>query len=204
MAASGIIGIAFLIAHVAGNLLVFRGAEAMNQYSRFLHGPASELLWPIRTALLAAVVLHVVAAYQLRQSSRAARLHAYTRREPQVATLASRLMRWSGMLLLVFIIFHILHFTTGVIRPNGVFTPGDVYANVVGSFRIWWVSLFYVAAMLALGLHLYHGAWSSARTLGVAGRSPDPLHRNVAAVIAIGTWLAFTLAPVAVFTGWVG
>src|SRR6266550_2679601 len=81
--------------------------------------------------------------------------------EHQVATVASRTMRWGGALLLVFIVLHILHFTTGTIRPAGVFSAEDVYANVVTSFRIWWVSLFYVLAMVALGLHLFHGAWSS-------------------------------------------
>lgn len=204
MAATGIVGIGFLVAHVAGNLLVFRGAAALNQYSAFLHGPAAELLWLMRAVLLAAVLLHVLAAVQLTHLSRAARPSDYATRVPQVSTLASRLMRWGGALLLVFIVVHILHFTTGSLRPGGRFVPGDVYGNLVGSFRVWWVSLFYIVAVAFLGLHLYHGAWASARTLGATGGSPNPLHRSVAAVIAVAVWLGFTIVPVVVLIGWVG
>jgi succinate dehydrogenase / fumarate reductase cytochrome b subunit len=200
MAITGIIGIGFVIGHMTGNLLIFRGAEAINAYGRFLHGPAGELLWVVRVVLIASVILHVFAAYQLTQQSHAARPQNYVKREPQVSTLASRLMRWGGLLLLIFIVFHILHFTTGTIRP-GVFVPGDVYTNVVTSFQIWWVALFYVVAMIFLGLHLYHGAWSSFRTVGASGRSPNPLRRQIAAAIAFIVWLGFTLVPVAVFVG---
>jgi succinate dehydrogenase / fumarate reductase cytochrome b subunit len=110
-------------------------------------------------------------------------------------------MRWGGALLLVFIVVHILHFTTGNIRPAGVFSSEDVYANVITSFRIWWVALFYVVSMLALGLHLFHGAWSSVRSIGVSPPSPQPLHRRLSLVIAVLVWAAFTAIPVAVFSG---
>lgn len=201
MAVTGIIGIGFLIAHVVGNLMIFRGPAALNGYSHFLHGPAAELLWLLRTVLIVAVILHVIAAWQLTQRSNAARPVGYARKEPQVATVSSRVMRWGGVLLLVFIVFHILHFTTGTIRPAGVYEDGNVYSNVVASFHVWWVVLFYVTAMVFLGLHLYHGAWSSVRTLGATGDSPNPFHRSVSAVIAIVLWLGFTLVPVAVFFG---
>lgn len=205
MAATGIIGIGFLIAHVAGNLLVFRGAAAINEYSRFLHGPAAELLWPMRFVLLAAVLLHVLAAYQLKRLSHAARPRNYLKRVPQVSNLASRLMRWGGLLLFVFIVVHILHFTTGTLRPAGAFVRGDVYANLVGSFKLWWVALFYIVAVAFLGLHLYHGAWASARTLGVTSSFPNPLsHRGVGALIALIVWFGFTLVPVVVLAGWIG
>jgi succinate dehydrogenase / fumarate reductase cytochrome b subunit len=200
MAVTGLIGIAFLVGHVLGNLLAFRGPEALNAYSAFLKS-TGELLWIVRAVLIAAVVLHVVAAYQLTMQNRAARPIGYVRREPQVSTLASRTMRWGGVLLLVFIVVHILHFTTGTIRPTGLFSPTDVYGNIVGSFRIWWVALFYVVAMIALGAHIYHGAWSSVRTIGFAQPSPDPLHRRVALVLALLLWLGFTAIPVAVFLG---
>src|SRR6476659_6815386 len=158
MAVTGLIGIVFLIGHVLGNLLVFRGPDALNSYSRFLKR-TGELLWLVRGVLIAAVILHVIAAYQLTMQNRAARPIGYARREPQVSTLASRTMRWGGVLLLIFIVLHILHFTTGTIRPAGSFVEGDVYANVVASFHLWWVVLFYVVAMIALGAHIYHGAW---------------------------------------------
>jgi succinate dehydrogenase / fumarate reductase cytochrome b subunit len=202
MGVTGIIGIGFVILHSLGNLLVFRGPAAINSYSHFLKS-TGELLWTLRIVLIIAVRLHVIAAVQLTRQSRAARPIGYTRQEAQVATIASRTMRWGGALLLVFIVLHILHFTTGTIKPAGVFAPGDVYANVVTSFRIWWVTLFYVLSMVALGLHLFHGAWSSVRSVGVSPPSPDPLHRRISLVIALLVWGAFTAVPVAVFAGFV-
>jgi len=200
MGVTGIIGIAFVILHSLGNLLIFQGSTALNAYSHFLKSSA-ELLWALRVTLIVALILHVIAAAQLTRQSRAARPTGYVKRESQVATVASRTMRWGGVLLLIFIVFHILHFTTGTIRPTGAFSHEDVYSNVVGSFRIWWVALFYVVAMIALGFHLFHGAWSSMRSIGVSPPSPRPLHRRLSLLIAILVCAAFTSVPVAVFTG---
>jgi succinate dehydrogenase / fumarate reductase, cytochrome b subunit len=200
MGVTGLIGVGFVILHSLGNLLIFRGATAINSYSHFLKS-TGELLWALRIVLIVAVILHVIAAVQLTRLSRAARPIAYTKREPQVATVASRTMRWGGALLLIFIVLHILHFTTGTIRPAGVFSNEDVYANMVTSFRIWWVALFYVISMIALGLHLFHGAWSSVRSIGVSPASQQPFHRRVSLVIAVLVWAAFTSIPLAVFAG---
>ena len=200
MGVTGVIGIGFVILHSLGNLLIFQGSSALNAYSHFLKSSA-ELLWALRITLIVAVVLHVIAAFQLTRQSRAARPIGYVKREPQVATIASRTMRWGGVLLLIFIPLHILHFTTGTIRPASVFSHEDVYTNVVSSFRIWWVTLFYVVAMIALGFHLFHGAWSSMRSIGVSPPSPRPLHRRLSLAIAVFVWAAFTAVPVAVFTG---
>ena len=200
MGLTGLIWVGFVILHSLGNLLVFRGSAAINSYSHFLKS-TGELLWALRALLFLALVLHVIAAIQLTRQSRAARPIGYAKRETQVATIASRTMRWGGALLLIFIVVHILHFTTGNIRPAGVFSTEDVYGNVVTSFRIWWVALFYVVAMIALGLHLFHGAWSSVRSIGVSPASPQPLHRRLSLVIAVFVWAAFTAIPVAVFSG---
>jgi len=200
MGVTGLIGIGFVILHSLGNLLVFRGPAAINSYSHFLKS-TGELLWALRIVLIVAVVLHVIAAVQLTRQSRAARPIAYEKHERQAATVASRTMRWGGALLLVFIVLHILHFTTGTIRPAGVFSSEDVYSNVVTSFRIWWVALFYVVAMLALGLHLFHGAWSSVRSIGVSPTSPQPLHHRISLAIALLVWAAFTAVPIAVVAG---
>jgi succinate dehydrogenase / fumarate reductase cytochrome b subunit len=202
MGVTGLIGIGFLVTHVLGNLLVFRGPDAINSYSHFLKS-TGELLWGLRAVLIVAVVLHVIAAVQLTRQSRAARPVGYVKRDPQAATLASRTMRWGGALLLVFIIFHILHFTTGTIKPAGYFSEQDVYANVVSSFRIWWVALFYIVSMIALGLHLFHGAWSSVRSIGVSPESPLPLKHRLSRALALVIWAGFTAIPVAVFAGWV-
>ena len=200
MGVTGLIGIGFVILHSLGNLLLFRGPDALNSYSHFLKS-TGELLWTLRIGLIVAVVLHVIAAVQLTLQSRAARPIGYVKQDPQAATIASRTMRWGGMLLLVFIVVHILHFTTGTIRPSGFFSHQDVYANVVTSFRVWWVTLFYVVAMIALGFHLFHGAWSSVRSIGVSPPSPEPFHHRVSLVLAILIWAGFTAVPVAVFTG---
>ena len=207
MAVTGLIGIGFVIAHMAGNLQAFVGRDKLNAYGALLHGPMAELLWIVRLVLIVAVVLHVLMAYQLTMRARAARPVDYRQRSPQVSTWASRTMRWGGVLLLLFIVLHILHFTTGQIDPagsyEGVDAAGrhDVYGNLVSSFRIWWVTGFYVLAMIFLGLHLYHGAWSSMRTLGYAKPSPHPLHRRIAMVVAVVIWLGFTIVPLGVLAG---
>jgi succinate dehydrogenase / fumarate reductase cytochrome b subunit len=207
MGVTGLIGVGFVILHMAGNLQVFIGSDKLNSYGAALHGPLNEITWLLRIVLIVAVILHVTMAVQLTQISAAARPVGYQKREPQVATLASRTMKWGGVLLAVFIVVHILHFTNEIIDPAGYRGMEDsrghrdVYGNIVASFHIWWVALFYIVAMLALGLHLYHGAWSSVRTLGYAKPSGNPLHRRIALAIAVIVWLGFTLVPVGVMAG---
>lgn len=203
MGATGLIGIGFVTGHMAGNLLAFKGADALNSYARFLQG-TGELLWILRLVLVGAVILHVIAAYQLTMQNRAARPTDYVNRKPQVSTWAARTMRWGGALLLIFIVLHIMHFTTGTWEPAAPYSETDVYGNIVSSFRVWWMTLFYVVAMMALGMHLYHGAWSSVRSLGASQPSQDPFHRRVALAIALLIWAGFTAVPVAVFAGLIG
>ncbi|MEJ7808969.1 MAG: succinate dehydrogenase cytochrome b subunit [Gemmatimonadaceae bacterium] len=198
MAVSGLIMVGFVVGHVFGNLLVFRGAEQMNHYAAFLKSTGG-LLWAVRGVLLASLVLHVVAAVQLTAAQRAARPAAYHRRDPQVSTIASRTIRWGGGLLLAFIIFHLLHFTLGTVHPR--FSETDVYSNIVVGFSDWRVSAFYILAMAGLGLHLYHGAWSSLRTLGLHRASAAPLKRRLVLLLAVAVWLGFTAIPVAVLAG---
>jgi len=209
MGVTGLIGIGFVLLHIAGNLQAFVGQAKLNAYSAMLHGPLNELLWVVRVVLIVAVILHVLMAYQLTMRSRAARPVPYQHREPQVSTLASRTMKWGGVLLLVFIVFHILHFTTETIDPSGsrgmidLRGDKDVYGNIVASFRIWWVTAFYLIAMVFLGLHLYHGAWSSIRTLGYAKTAVNPLRRRLALAVAVIVWLGFTLVPLGVVAGFI-
>ena len=208
MAATGLLLVAFVIGHMAGNLQVFIGPAKMNGYAAFLKS-TGELLWLVRIGLLAAVLLHILMAWQLTRIAASARPSSYETRQPQVSTIASRTMRWGGVLLLVFIVFHILHFTTGTVfpvasRPDAMypaFNPADVYGNVISAFRVPWVAAFYVVSMLFLLLHLFHGAWSSVRTLGFAKPSRHPLHRRVSTVVALIVWIGFTAVPVAVFLG---
>ena len=199
MAATGLIMVAYLITHVLANLLVFQGPAKINAYSRFLHGTGGAL-WAARLVLLAAVVLHIVAAVQLTRRRQAARPVGYAaERQPQVSTLASRTIRWGGGLILVFLVFHILHFTIGTV--HGSFVEGDPYHNVAAGFGNPFVVLFYELAMAAVGLHLYHGVWSSGRTLGVSAPSPHPLRRQLALALSVIVWAGFTVIPIAVYAG---
>lgn len=207
MAVTGLIWVGFVILHVAGNLQTFVGREKLNAYSAMLHGPAAELLWLLRVILIVSLVLHVLMAYQLTRLAHAARHTDYRNRAPQVSTVASRTMRWGGVLLLAFIVFHILHFTTRQVDPGGwahtMDAAGryDIYGNVVASFRIWWVTAIYLVAMILLGLHLWHGVWSSGRSLGVARPSARPLRRRIAPILALALWLGFSIVPLAVAAG---
>lgn len=198
MAGTGIILVGFVIGHLLGNLLVFRGPEAMNEYAALLKSSAA-LLWGVRLVLLTAVLLHVIAAVQLIRLDRDARPVGYARQHHQAATVASRSMRWGGLSLALFIVYHILHFTTGTLHPT--FSHTDVYGNMIAAFSEWWIALIYVAAMVFLGLHLYHGVWSVGRTLGVAPRAEEPRKRRLATAIAIVVWLGFTSIPLAILAG---
>jgi succinate dehydrogenase / fumarate reductase cytochrome b subunit len=201
MGATGLILVAFVVLHMAGNLQFFAGSERFNAYSHLLQVDIIELTWLLRITLLAAVVLHIVAAYQLTMRNRAARPADYVRREPQVSTYAARTMRWGGVYLLLFIPYHLMHFTIGNLHP--AFVRGQTYGNVVIGFDSFWVGVFYLGAMAFLGLHLYHGAWAVFRTLGIARPSNDPLHRRLALAIAIVVPAGFSLLPLSVMLGFV-
>ena len=199
MAATGLIWVAYLITHVLANLLVFQGPGKINAYSAFLHGTGGAL-WGARLVLIAALVLHVVAAIQLADRRKEARPTGYAAgREPQVSTWASRTIRWGGALILLFLVYHILHFTIGTAHPD--FVEGDPYHNVAAGFRSLPIVILYLIAMAAVGLHLYHGLWSSGRSLGVSPPSPRPLRRSVALILALLVWLGFSVIPIAVYAG---
>jgi succinate dehydrogenase / fumarate reductase cytochrome b subunit len=199
MAVTGLIMVAYLIIHVLANLLVFQGPSKINAYSAFLHGTGGAL-WAARLVLLGALVLHVVAAVQLAGRRFDARPVGYAGgREPQVSTWASRTIRWGGGLILGFLVYHILHFTVGTAHPD--FVEGDPYHNVSTGFHNLGVVIVYLVAMAAVGLHLYHGLWSSGRSLGMSPPSPNPFRRTAALVLALVIWLGFTVIPLAVYAG---
>jgi succinate dehydrogenase / fumarate reductase cytochrome b subunit len=199
MAVTGLIWVAYLITHVLANLLVFQGPNKINAYSAFLHGTGGAL-WAARLVLIAALIFHLVAAIQLADRRYEARPVGYAGgREPQVSTWASRSIRWGGAIILLFLVFHLLHFTIGTAHPS--FIEGDPYHNVATGFRSLPIVILYVVAMGAVGLHLYHGIWSSGRSLGMSPPSPQPLRRTIALVLALVVWLGFTVIPIAVYAG---
>jgi succinate dehydrogenase / fumarate reductase cytochrome b subunit len=167
MAITGVILFGYVFGHMIGNLQVYLGPEALNHYAvllrTILHGWA---LWVVRAVMLAAVGLHIWAAAALTLESRRARPQGYGEVKWKESTYASRTMRWGGVILLLFIIFHILNLTTGTVHPN--FVEGDVYRNFVVAFQNVPTSIAYMIAMIALALHLRHGVWSMFQTLGVS------------------------------------
>ena len=198
MAASGIVLVVYLLVHTAGNLLVFRGPQAINDYAHFLQSSAA-LLWTVRIILLLALVFHVHSAWTLSRDARAARPMAYRRLEKQASGWAARSMGWGGVLLLLFVIYHILHLTTGTVHPR--FVPGEVYDNIIAGFRVPAVAGFYLLAMVALGLHLRHGVWSVFQTLGVSHPHLSPLRRRLAVVLAVLVSVGLAVIPLAIVLG---
>jgi len=205
MALTGVFLFGWIFLHMLGNLKIYLGAEHLNEYAKFLITmgapalPDYAALWVSRALLLIAVILHIVAATQLTLMNNAARPVGYRDREYVVGTYAARTMRWGGVIILLFIIYHLLHFTTGTVHPN--FIEHDVYHNVVTGFQVWWVSAFYIIANLALGLHLYHGLWSMFNSLGLN----NPKFNNWKKVFATAFALVITLGnlsfPIAVLMG---
>lgn len=215
MAVTGLILIGFLLFHMYGNLKIFLGPEYFNEYAaglRSLGGPIfshEHLLWVARIVLLGSVVLHILAAYQLTRQDWAGRPVHYARKKDVQASFASRTMRWGGLAIFLFIVYHILHFTIGAVGfAPGQYQSEDVsgfhaYSNVVNGFRIWPVSLFYILAMLVLGMHLYHGTWSLFQTLGWNNAKYNGLLRGLATLVAVVLVVGFISVPIAVLTGFV-
>ena len=195
MAVTGIILVGWILGHVLGNLLVFRGPVALNEYAALLKSNAT-FLWVMRAGLLVTVVLHVTAAIQLVRQQAASRPVGYTRQVPQESTFASRSIRWGGLILALFIVYHLLHFTTGTLHPS--FSHTDVYANMVSALSVPWVAAIYLVAVAALGLHLYHGTWSVFQTLGISSPSISGLRRRISVVFAGIVYLGFTAIVVAI------
>jgi succinate dehydrogenase / fumarate reductase cytochrome b subunit len=205
MAASGVVLFGFVLLHMVGNLKLYEGPRALNTYAEFLRTagepelPRSGLLWIARLVLLVAVALHVAAAWQLTRAAHAARPVAYAAAARVHTSYASRTMRWGGVIILLFVVYHLLHLTWGVVHPS--FIPGDVYHNVVAGFQVWWVALFYVAAQAALGLHLYHGLWSLFQSLGWSHPRFNAWRRVLAHGFAWIVTLGNISMPLAVLSG---
>lgn len=200
MAVTGIVLFGFVVGHMIGNLQAYMGPEALNAYAVWLrelmHGAA---LWIVRAVLLLSVILHIWSATALTIDNRRARPIGYRKREYERSTYASRTMVWSGPILALFVIYHLLHFTFGTVHPS--FVEGDVYHNFVAGFQSVPVSVFYIIAMLALGYHLYHGIWSMLQTLGLSHPRYNFLRHGFAglmtAIVVVGN-ISF---PLAVLTG---
>ena len=205
MALTGLFLVLFLLGHMLGNLKVLQGPEAFNAYAEWIREvgypavPHLGALWAFRVLLLVAVAVHVLAAVRLWRAARNARPERYRKPKDLSFSYASRTMRWGGVIIGLFVVYHILHFTTGQAHTD--FIHGDVYHNYVVAFQRPLVFLVYVVAQGALCLHLYHGLWSVTQTLG--GNPPwlEALRRPLAAIVALGIFGGFLLPPVLVLAG---
>jgi succinate dehydrogenase / fumarate reductase cytochrome b subunit len=202
MAVTGAMMFIFVVGHMLGNLQMYEAPEHINAYGHFLHN-LGELLWIERGVLLLVIALHILAAVQLALRSQVARPIGYSRSQMINSTYASRTMYWSGPIVLVFIIFHLLQFTAGYIHPHAQFVAGDVYNNVVSGFQVWWVSAWYIFAICLLGLHLSHGLWSMFQSVGLAHPRISPLLRKAAVAIATLIVLGYISIPISVLLGFI-
>ena len=202
MAVSGAIMMAFVFLHMVGNLKLYLGPTEMNAYARWLRDvgepavPYEGLLDAVNVVLVAALCVHLAAAFSLVRINRWARPEAYrSPRDYLAASFAGRTMRWTGIIVGAFVVFHLLDLTWGTTNPG--FRSGDPYHNVVTSFQRWPVATVYVVANLALALHLYHGAWSLFQSMGWAPRWRRGFATAFAVVVAAGN-ISF---PIAVLVG---
>jgi succinate dehydrogenase / fumarate reductase, cytochrome b subunit len=209
MAVTGAVLILFVIMHMVGNLKIFSGPDEINAYSRFLREVGwpelgyGQLLWIVRSVLFICAILHITAATQLTIINRQARPIGYESRKNVETTWGAVTMRWGGVLLAVFIVFHLFHFTGGMVG----FQPGQfehlmVYQNVVAGFSNVPIAVFYIIAMGALCLHLDHGIWSMLQTLGWVNLDNTGSLRVVSRIVALIIFAGFISVPIAVLAGW--
>lgn len=212
MAWTGVVFVLFVLAHMYGNLKLLSGQQAFDEYAHHLRVfgepmlPENGLLWVMRTVLLVAVIIHVYAAVTLWARAKGARSIRYEAHKYVQASISSRWMRWGGVTILLFVIFHLIHFT--IVKPNvnADYTQAQIdaspYIMATASFKLWWVVLIYVLAMLALGMHISHGVWSSMQTLGWTN-SPKArtTAKGVAHIAAAVVVIGFLIPPLAIAFG---
>jgi succinate dehydrogenase / fumarate reductase cytochrome b subunit len=209
VAITGLVLAGYVIGHMLGNLKALQGAgggePAIDRYAEWLRDaggpviPHEGVVWAVRALLLTALVLHVYAILALTRRNLAARPagHPATRTR---GSLSARTMLWTGGLILAFVVFHILHFTTGTIHPTPI-NSGAVYENAYDAFDKWWLVAIYLAAVGLVGLHLHHALWSATQTTGVDNPDRNWFWRRLATVTTVGVVAGFAVVPVLFFAG---
>lgn len=201
MAVTGIIMFGFLVGHMAGNLQVFLGAEVFDHYAASIKA-IPPLLWGVRAVLLISLTLHVWAAVTLTLRNKQSRPVGYRKLTPQASVLPARTMIFSGAALLLYIVYHLSHFTLGFAHPSWPnFEPHAAYRNLVTGLSVPWVAAIYIVAMVLLSWHLYHGVWSAFQTLGLNHPKYNALRRTFAVVMTLVVVLGFIIIPLAVLSG---
>lgn len=206
MAVTGAVFVAYVLLHMYGNLKAFGGREAYDTYAEHLRTlgepllPYSGALWVIRLVLILSLVGHAFAAFTLWNRANRARPQRYAVKKAVVSSLSSRWMRWGGTALLLFVVFHILQFTTRTITPGG--DSDSPYVRLVNGFSLWWVFAIYALAMIALGMHLHHGIFSAAQTLGwTSSALSRRVARTAGVVVALVIAVGFILPPLFILIG---
>jgi succinate dehydrogenase / fumarate reductase cytochrome b subunit len=205
MALSGIALLGYVLAHMIGNLKLFLGESHLNEYAEWLRTlgepvfPRTVLLWGMRIGLIAAFVLHIVAAYQLTRMNQKSRSAYQAPRDYVAANFASRTMRWTGVIIALYLIFHLLDLTWGSANPD--FRRGEVFDNLVESFQRVPVAIVYIVANIALAFHIFHGAWSMFQSLGWNNPRFNIYRRYFAAAFALVIGIGNVSMPLLVVTG---
>jgi succinate dehydrogenase / fumarate reductase, cytochrome b subunit len=209
MAITGILWMGFVVAHMFGNLKMYFGPAQFDHYADFLREllyplfPRTWVLWGMRLVLIAALILHLLSAAQLTVQNRRARPIKYqSPRDYVAANFASRTMRWTGIIVLAFLLFHLSDLTWGFANPD--FVRGDAYANVTASLERVPVAIFYILANIALGIHLFHGGWSLFQSMGWSNPRFNEWRRGFAVGFAAIIVIANCSFPIAVLAGIVG
>lgn len=211
MAVSGLAFIGFVLGHMYGNLKAFSGQEKFNEYAHHLRElgepllPYEGFLWIMRVGLLVALAVHVGCAVALARRAGKARTTQYVVKRNVASSLSSRTMRWGGATILIFLVWHLVNFTIGKVNPNTGETgsaAGDPYSLMVDTFDLWWMTIIYLVAMVALGFHLHHGTWSSLQTLGFTNTAVSRQRAKIAGwVVAVVVAGGFSLVPLSVLLG---
>lgn len=208
MALSGALFVLYVLAHMYGNLKIFGGVAAFDEYALHLRTmfmpilPFGGFLWLLRGLLVIAVVVHLWSAFVLWGRARGARTSRYLAKEAVRHTLTSKAMRWGGVAILLFVIWHLLEFTIVKINVGSEAAGDSIGRLVISSFQVWWLTLIYILAMIALGMHLWHGVFSASQTLGWSVSAKARARaRATAMVIALVTAIGFSLPPLAILFG---
>jgi succinate dehydrogenase / fumarate reductase cytochrome b subunit len=203
MAVTGFIVFGFVAVHMLGNLQLFLGPERLNKYAEFLQGLGG-VLWVFRGVVLLAVVLHIWSAAAVTLQNWAARPQGYAVTRYRETDYAARTMWWGGPIIALFVIYHLLHFTTGDVHPAAAaFDKAQVFNNVVTGFQVWWSSAIYIVACFLVALHLYHGVWSMLQTVGAAHPKYNRWRKVFSVAFAVMVGAGNISMPVAVLAGWI-
>jgi succinate dehydrogenase / fumarate reductase cytochrome b subunit len=208
MAVSGALFVLYLLMHMYGNLKIFGGTPAFDEYAHHLRTmltpilPFGGVLWIVRVVLIVALVVHVYSAFYLWARANGARKTPYVAKQAAKRTIKTKWMRWGGVAIFLFVIWHLLQFTWVKFNLGPEAADGSAGRLLVSSFQVWWVVLIYVLAMIALGLHLYHGVWSASQTLGWANTARSRRAWKVTAhVLALVIAVGFIVPPLTILAG---